>query len=131
MDAEDEEGIRLGIIDYTGKTMCTIETFNKHMKEECKRITTLTGESHSTWVVNDHPRDEIWMEDDISKMKCAGGKKGEKLFLAGIKTVSGLKVIYNDAIPEIKERCVEIFCGNAEEIEGATGTSWHMPLQKN
>ena len=27
LDAEEEEGVRLGLIDYTGKTMCTIETF--------------------------------------------------------------------------------------------------------
>ena len=40
----EAEGVRMKCIDYTNKTICTIDTFNKHMKEECQRITTLTGD---------------------------------------------------------------------------------------
>ena len=108
LDAEEEEGVRLGLIDYTSKTMCTIKTFRKHMNEECKQISTLTGESNSIWMVNDRPKDEIWMEDDVSKMKGAGGKKGKTLCLAGIKLVSNLKAISDDTLPNLKERCAGI-----------------------
>ena len=47
LNPEEEEGIRLPLIDYSGKTICTIETFNKHLKEEYKRIKTLTGETNT------------------------------------------------------------------------------------
>ncbi len=48
------------------------------------------------------------MEDDISKMKGAGRKKGEKLYLAGIESVNDLKAIGGDALPDLKERCAGI-----------------------
>ena len=53
-------------------------------------------------MVNDRPTDEIWMEDDISKIKGAGGKKDNTLFLAGIKKVSDLKVLGDDNLSDLK-----------------------------
>ena len=42
INSEEDEGIRLPLIDYSNKTVCTIETFDKHLKEEYKRIKTLS-----------------------------------------------------------------------------------------
>ena len=128
--SEEAEGVRMPAINYTNKTLCTIDTFNKHMQEECKRITTLTGESHGTWVVNDRPVGEVWMNDPVSKMKGAGGKKGETLELAGIKSVSDIKAVLDDDLPALKDQCNGISLITLKKWRDAPAHDGTCPHQK-
>ena len=43
------------------------------------------------WCVNMHPRDEVWMEDSVLRLKGAGGTKGE-----GTMTVQKLEEKINE-----------------------------------
>ena len=45
------------------------------------------------------------MDDEISKIPGAGGKKGETLVTAGISKVCDLKQVANEGLPMLKEQC--------------------------
>ena len=83
-------GKRIEMFDYTGKNICTREVYKKHMKEECNRVKSLTGKC-LPWYVDPRPKDEVWMDDPIKKMKGIGGTKGDTLMAAGIMTVGDIK----------------------------------------
>ena len=68
----------------------TREVCDKCMKEECNRVKELKGKC-LPWYVDPRPKDEVWMTDDVRKMKGAGGVKGDKLVAAGILTVADMK----------------------------------------
>ena len=61
--------------DYTGKNIVTIETYEKHVKEEMKRVRELTGRKQSVWVVDHRPEGQLWEEDAITMLPGVGGKK--------------------------------------------------------
>ena len=89
-DATEPVGKRIEMFDYTKKNVCTREVFMKHVNEECNRVKKLVGKC-LPWYVDPRPKDEVWMEDSIKRLKGAGGAKGDKLVAAGIKTVADMK----------------------------------------
>ena len=60
------------------------------MVEECNRVKKLTGQC-LPWYVDNQPKDEVWLEDSVKRLKGAGGAKGEKLVAAGIFIVEDMK----------------------------------------
>ena len=64
--ANEDEGVRMEHIDYTNRNICTIDVFDKHIREECNRVQKLTGEVNSMWVECGRPPGELWANDAIS-----------------------------------------------------------------
>ena len=83
-------GRRCPMFDYTGKNICTREVYTKHMVEECNRVKKLTGQC-LPWFVDPRPKDEVWLEDSVTRLRGAGGANGQKLVAAGIFTVADMK----------------------------------------
>jgi len=84
-------GLRCDLIDYTMRNIVTEEVYQKHIKDECNRVRSLTSETSTIWTKDPRPKNIVWEEDDIAKMPGAGGKKGKLLVSAGITKVNQLK----------------------------------------
>ena len=83
-------GKRIEMFDYTGRNIVTREVYKKKMKEECDRVKMLKGKC-LPWYVDPRPDDDVWMADNVKKLKGASGIKGDKLVSAGILTVADMK----------------------------------------
>ena len=88
--ATEPVGKRIEMFDYTGKNVCTREVYVNHMKEEMNRVKKLTGKC-LPWYFDPRPKDEVWMNDGVKRMKGAGGAKGDKLVAVGVITVADRK----------------------------------------
>ena len=97
-------GKRIKEVDYTGKNICTHEVFAKHMKEECGRVKSLKGKC-LPWYVDPRPPDELWMEDPVTKMKGAGGAKGQRLIECGVLTIANMKSHDDNQLLTLVSRC--------------------------
>ena len=73
------------------RNIVTEEVYQKHIKDECNRVRSLTSETSTIWTYDPRPKNIVWEEDDIAKMPGAGGKKGKLLVSAGITKVNQLK----------------------------------------
>ena len=62
----------------------------KHMQEECNCVKELNGKCLS-WYIDTQPKDKVWMEDTVKRLKGSGGAKGNNLVAASIVTVAGMK----------------------------------------
>ena len=69
LDATKPVGKRIEAVDYTGKNVCTHEVYQKHMKEECARVKTLTGKCLPWYIDPRANNDELWMEDPVTQIK--------------------------------------------------------------
>ena len=98
-------GVRMEEINYTGKNIVTIEVFEKAIKEEISRVKGLTGGDSSIWVKNHRPAEEVWEEDAVTKLPGAGGKKGDTLVTAGIKTVKDIVGMSDEELKLKKVNC--------------------------
>ena len=79
IDNSSPVGKRLSMIGYTMKNICKIEVYEKHIKEECKRVRSLVGEKNSPYSTNPCSDAEIWEEDSITNIPGASGKKGSNI----------------------------------------------------
>ena len=102
IDLDKLEGIWMDLINYTGKNIVTIDVYEKHIKTEIDRVKMLKGDTHSHWVIKGRPEGGIWMNDPVSKLAGASGKKGEKLVTAGIATIRELKPVPEDDLSHLK-----------------------------
>ena len=82
-------GTRLEPFEYTGRKVVLHSTFEKLVKEEIKRVKSLTGNC-PPWVVNQRPEGAIYLDDPVDKVKGIGNKKKEQLKKVGILTVADL-----------------------------------------
>ena len=60
------------------------------MKEECNRVKRLKGK-FLPWYFDPRPKDEVWMDDSVKRIKGVGGAKGNKLVVVVIATVVDMK----------------------------------------
>ena len=80
-DSIQEEGVRMDVMDYTNRNICTTDVFNKHIEEEIQRVKNLTGEVISMWLSNDIPVGGCGKTTRFQKSKEQGGRRVRHLFL--------------------------------------------------
>ena len=97
------EGVHMEVINYSGNSIVTIDVYEKHIKEEIKRVKSLIGDKNSPWIINDQPKDEWWLNDSVSKIPGASRKKRETLVIVGIKIIGYLKQLIETDLPLLKE----------------------------
>ena len=83
-------GKRCGLFNYTHKNKCTIEVYDKYIREECSRVRALIG-AYLPWYVDLRPANRLWMDNCVSRFEGFGTKKTQELVDMGIRTVADLK----------------------------------------
>ena len=73
------EGVRMEAINYSGKNTVTIDIHEEHIKTKFKIVKSWIGGKKSPWVTNEQPKDELWLNDPVSKKTGAIWKEGENV----------------------------------------------------
>ena len=96
----EEEGRTCPLFDYSGKTIISINDYEKKMKFEFERIKSLSAKS-TAWVTNPRMPGVIYDEEPIFVLKGIGNKKKNALIDQNIKTVKDIKTISDEKANEI------------------------------
>ena len=101
------EGVRCEVLDYTGKRVDTISSWEKLVGLEIKRVKALTGEG-APWVVSCRPANVLYKGDATSRLTGAGMHMETRLRGVGIATVKDMKELQVADVADIAGRVARL-----------------------
>ena len=87
--------------DYSGKTILSLDDFDKQMMQEFNRVRHLSNKT-KTWITSARDPQDLFCSDALSVLDKVGKKTEEKLQAAGISNVGDLKVIKQEELKNMK-----------------------------
>ena len=89
---ETYEGRRCETFSYTGKTLLSIQDYNKKIQDEIRRVKNLKGKL-PPWYLDNRPKNEFWEDDTINMLPGVGNKIASSLKAIDINYIRDLKLI--------------------------------------
>ena len=83
---KNNNGVRMLLFDYTGKTILSIKDYEDMIQKEIRRVKALKGEC-APWVVSQKEEGKVYRLDTTKALKHIGDKNEKQLADIGIKTV--------------------------------------------
>ena len=87
--------------DYSGKTILSIDDFEKVMRQEFARVRQLSDRT-KLWITSNRDPQDLFMDDKLCILDKVGKKTEAKLNEAGIRNVGDLKKLKQEYFKEIK-----------------------------
>ena len=89
-----DTGVEVGRVcrpfDYSGKTILSIDDYDKQIEQEFRRVRQLSDNT-KTWITKNRNPQDLYLDDPLSLLGKVGKKTQTKLEDAGIKCVGDLK----------------------------------------
>ena len=106
------EGMSCQIFDYSGKTIISLNDFEKFKKQEFQRISTLSDKTKN-WIHDPRNPQDLYDDDDLLRLDRVGKRTKEKLLLANISSVGDLKR-NNQPVPGISDTSLQFLRDQAQ-----------------
>ena len=107
-----DKGKTCSVFDYSGKTIITLNDYEKLKKQEFHRISTLSDKSKH-WIHDPRNPQDLFQDDDLLRLDKVGKKTKEKLENANIRCVGDLKR-NNQPVPGITRASLQFLRDQAQ-----------------
>ena len=101
LDTDELVGRVCPAFDYSGKTILSLDDFDKQMRQEFSRVRQLSDKTR-TWITTTRDPQDIFSNDSLSVLDKVGKKTEEKLLAAGVSNVGELKKMKQEELKNIK-----------------------------